>query len=155
MAAPVDLMIQPGAQLPARKLRPGTKLAANLQFKPDGGELLSIPKTDEFKWLADTKIKPDQHFALAAIFEVPTDSLYQFTLKFVGPLTLKIDGQTLLDQDQNVPNWYYVPVPLKAGHHQFELKGIGSQPSGLEVRFGGTGATHLDGAQFRHPVKAN
>jgi uncharacterized protein (TIGR03790 family) len=154
LARPIELTIQPSAQMAARALRQGTKLASNLQFKAAGGELLSVPRTDDYKWLVDTKVKPDETFTLAAIFDVPSDGMYQFELKFVGALSLKVDGQTLLADEQNVPNWHYVPAPLRGGYHQFELKGIGGQPSGMEIRFGGSGATHLDGAQFRHPVKS-
>ncbi len=151
LSAPLALTIVPPAALPAGKLKASTKLTPGLQFKADGDALLVVPATNQKKWLEDTKVKPDQSFILAAIFDVPVDGVYQFELKYVGPLTLKIDGKTVHDEKQKEPLWNYVPLALKAGHHRFELRAKGGQPDGLEIRFGRDGVVDLDGKQFRHP----
>jgi hypothetical protein len=151
LSAPITLSIEPSAPLPPRKLRPGSKLANGLQFKAESGPLLPVPATNERAWLEDTKVKSDESFVLAAIFDVPTTGVYQFELKHVGSLTLKIDGQSVYDAKQKEPLWNYLPLALQAGFHQFELRGNGGQPDGLEVRFGNSGVTDLDGKQFRHP----
>ena len=151
ISKPITLTIVPGPELPPRKLRAGTKLAAGLQFKSDDGQLQVIQLTNASKWLEETKVKSEEPFVLAAIFEAPTPGVYQFDVKHVGPLSLKVDGQTLYDERQKEPQWNYLPVPLQAGYHQFELRGRGGQPDGLEIRFGNSGVTDLDGKQFRHP----
>jgi len=151
LARPISLFIEPGAKLPSRKLRAGMKLNAGLQFKAEGGPTVLMKGTNEFKWLADTKIKPNESFVLAAIFDVPKDGMYQFEVRHVGPLSIKIDGKIVYDATRKETEWNYVPTPLAAGFHQFELKGTGGQPSGMEIRFGSQGAMNLNENQFRHP----
>ena len=151
VAGPIRLTIEPGAEMPRRNLRPGAKFGPGMQFKAAGGPLLGVPLTNEGKWLEETNVKQNEPFVLAAIFEAPVNGIYQFELKHVGPLTLKIDGKSLYDDNQKEPAWNYVPVPLQAGYHQFELRGEGGQPGGLEIRFGRDGVTDLDGKQFGHP----
>ncbi|HVU89213.1 MAG TPA: hypothetical protein VHD36_17945 [Pirellulales bacterium] len=153
ISQPVMLTVVPDAPLPPRKLRAGTKLAAGLQFKAENGPLVPVPLTNEGKWLEDTKIKQDEPFILAAIFEAPTTGLYQFEVKHVGPLALKVDGQSLYGAKQKEAFWHYIPVSLQKGFHQFELRSQGGQPAGLEIRFGNDGVIDLDGKQFRHPGK--
>jgi hypothetical protein len=153
VAQPITLTIYPEAQLPPRQLRSGTKLTAGLQFKAENGPLATIPLTNERKWLEDTKIKQDEAFILASIFEAPENGLYQFEVKHVGPLALKVDGHSLYDAKQKEPAWNYIPVSLQKGLHHFELRSRGGQPEGLEIRFGNDGVTDLDGKQFRHPGK--
>ena len=57
-----------------------------------------IQLTNASKWLEETKVKSEEPFVLAAIFEAPTPGVYQFDVKHVGPLSLKVDGQTLYDE---------------------------------------------------------
>jgi hypothetical protein len=153
LSTPIKLTVKPNAPIQARKLRAGTKLAPGLRFLVDGEKRAKvIPVTNDRKWLEDTGAKGDQKFTLASIFEVPKDGLYQFETKHVGALSIKIDGQKIFDIKQTEPSWYYSSVPLAAGLHEFELKAEASQPSGMDIRFGGPGATYLDGKQFRHPA---
>ncbi len=152
LSAPIQLTIEPDAPLPAQNLRQGMKLVPGLQFLADGEKrAVDIKATDESKWLVDTNVKKDQKFMLAAIFEVPKDGLYQFQVKHVGPLSIRVDKATLYDKKQIDAMWQYVPVGLAAGLHHFQLSGVGGQPTGLEIRFGDSSVMNLDGKQFRHP----
>jgi hypothetical protein len=154
LAKPVTLTIEPGTLMPAQTPRPGTKLAGGMQFKAEGNPPVVVRRTNEGKWLSAMRIKPDQSFTLAATFDVPEDGMYQFEVKHVGPLSIKIDGKAVYDAKQKEPDWNYVPAHLAKGLHYFQLGGVGGQPEGMEIRFGGSGATDLDETRFRHPTKA-
>jgi hypothetical protein len=152
LARPIKMSIAPTAPLPPRALRNGTKLAEGLQFKAENGPVKLVQQTDDKKWLEDTKVKDNEPFLLKAIFEVPKDGVYQFEVKHLATLGITVDGKSLYEEKQKDPVWNYVPVVLSKGLHLFELKGIGGQPAGLEIRFGGSGVMNLDGKQFRHPA---
>ncbi len=151
VSKPVSLVVEGYKALPGRPRPANAKpLVPGLQFLAEGGKPKVIPRTNESKWLLDTEVKKNDKFILASIFRVATDGMHQFQVKHVGPITIKIDGATIYEGDQKTPTWRYVPVALGAGLHHFEMRATGGQPSGLEVRFGGQGATHLDGKQFQH-----
>ena len=123
-----------------------------MPFKAESGTVKLVQQTDDKKWLVDTLVKDNEPFVLKSIFDVPKDGVYQFEVKHVGPLSITVDDTIFYDEKQKDPVWNYVPVALSRGLHLFELKGVGGQPTGLEIRFGGSGVTNLDGKQFRHPA---
>lgn len=153
LSAPIEMTIEPNAPLPGRKTRQGTKLALKdgLQLSTEGAATKVIPGTNEYKWFVDAGVPKDQPFTLVSIFQVPADNVYQFEVKHVGKLSIKVDTVTIYESDQKEPFWRYAPVALGAGMHQFEMNGKGGQPAGLEIRFGPPGATNLSEKQFQHP----
>jgi len=152
VSPPIKLTVDSYTPLPGRKTRPGARpMAPGLQFLAEGGSKLVIPRTNDGKWLKDTKTEKDQKFTMAAIFRIPTEGIYQFQIKHVGPAMIKIDGTPIYNGDQKTPNVNFAPVALGAGLHEFRMTGKGDQPSGFEIRFGGPGSQHLDGKLFQHP----
>ena len=81
------------------------------------------------------------------------DDLYQFEVKHLGQLSLKVDGRSLYDEKQKDRRGTMFPSPCRAAIIISNCRSNGGQPAGLEIRFGGggTGTTDLDGKQFRHP----
>jgi hypothetical protein len=148
----IDVTIEPNPPLPGRKLRAGASPPVpGLQLKPDGGATVVVPHTDKGEWLTRAGVKPDQTFKMVAIFEVPTDGVYQFQALHLGKLSIKVDGTSIYDGDDKQPQMRYAPVSLGRGLHALELNAGGNQPQGLEIRFGGPGTQYLDGKVFRHP----
>ncbi|HEY2838570.1 MAG TPA: TIGR03790 family protein [Pirellulales bacterium] len=152
VSPPIQLTVESYTPFPGRKAKADAKpMLPGLQFLAEGGSKLIVPRTDGGKWLTETKIGKDQKFTMAAIFRIPADGVYQFQMKHVGPAEIKIDGNSIYAGEQKTPQMRYLPVALGAGLHEFRLTGKGDQPTGLEIRFGGPGAQHLDGKLFQHP----
>jgi len=152
VSPPILLTVDPYAPLVGRKPKAGAKpMQPGLQFMADRGTKMIIPRTDGGKWLAETKVGKDQNFTMASIFRVPSEGVYQFQVKHVGKVTIKVDGNAIYEGELKLPQYRYLPVSLGPGLHEFRMTGNGDQPTGLEIRFGGPGAQHLDGKQFQHP----
>jgi hypothetical protein len=110
-----------------------------------------VESTRPRDWLAKAGVKDGQSFTLEGCFDVPADDVYQFQVRFVGELSLEVDGQPL--GEVRGTGWSFLPVALKAGTHRLRVSATPKGKPELELRFGGPGALSVGADRFRHVAK--
>ena len=151
LAEPIALRIKPPAALPASSASAKLNFANGFKVTPrDGAATILEESTGD--WLAKAGVAKDGDYAIDGWFSVPANDVYQFQLRGPAKLRVLVDGQP-----QSWPRgseWWFVPVHLAKGRHRLQIECKADGAPRLDVRFGGPGTRHLDGAHFQHPAPA-
>jgi hypothetical protein len=148
-STPIRMQVFPGNLLPAQQIDVAA-LPEGLKLTDADGGATEIVETTSPDWLGRNGVGPRESFTLSGVYQAPIADVYQFHVRFVGNLTIKVDGQTI---DQFTSEQAYtriIPVVLAAGAHRIELVGTtGAQPM-LEAQFGNQGVAPMQGPAFRY-----
>jgi hypothetical protein len=146
LSQPIEVEVLPPAPLAAQpapeKLEPGMWLTAD-------GLAKGITATSEEKWLEKAGIAADQPYRVRGYLEVGEADVYQLLVRTQQDYTLTVDGAAQAAAPGG-SGWRQHPVHLAAGLHLVEIQGRGPAP--FQIRFGGPGATNIDG-RFKHAGK--
>ncbi len=148
-SAPIKLQVLPNAPLPAQEID-FSSLADGLQLTLADNRVTEVADTTISDWLGRNGVGPQEAFTLAGVYQAPLADVYQFHIRFVGTLSIKIDGQVIDKFTSENQATRIIPVVLAAGAHRIELAGTtGPQPK-LEAQFGNQGVAPLGAPLFRH-----
>jgi hypothetical protein len=149
VSSPVRVQIQPSNPLPAQQIDVPS-LSEGLKLTVDGQAPTVIADTTSADWLARNGVGPRQAFTLSGVFQATQPDIFQFHLRFVGSMTVKVDGQLLEEFTSEQPYTRMIPVVLAAGAHQIELSGVTGDHPKLDALFGNQGATPMMAPMFRY-----
>lgn len=148
ISSPIRLQVFPSSPLPAQQLDVAA-LAEGLKLSLGEGRSTEIADTTTPDWLARNGVGPQQTFALSGVYQAPLADVYQFHIRFVGQLTIKVDGQTIDQFTSENAFTRIIPVVLAAGAHRVELTGVTGPQAKLEAQFGNQGVTPMGAPLFR------
>ncbi len=150
VSAPVRMQVLPSAALPAQELGDFAALPEGLALARNGQPSAVVTDTTTFDWLGRNGVQPLEAFTLSGVFQAAQADVYQFHVRFVGNLAIKVDGQTIDSFASEQPFTRIVPIVLAAGAHQVEFAGTTGNQSRFDVQFGNQGVAALQAPMFRH-----
>jgi len=148
-SAPVRLQIVPSDALPAQNVGDFAALPEGLSLSKEGMSPVTVNDTTTFDWLARNGVGPLETFRLSGVTMAHQADVYQFHVRFVGSLAIRVDGRTVDSFAAEQPVTRIVPVVLAAGAHRIEFAGTTGGQSRFEVSFGNQGVTPIGAPAFR------
>ncbi len=146
LGEPIIVRIKPPPALPPPSANSRRVYADGFTLTHTGKQ--SVVQKAAENWLREAGVASGDAFTVEGWFSVAATDVYQFQLHGATNLRLTVDGQP-----QTWPRgteWWFVPVHLGAGRHSVKIEGTATDGK-FDVRFGGPGSRHLDGAHFQHP----
>lgn len=150
VSSTVRVQVVPSDALPAREFGDIASLPEGLVLVRQGQPAATVVDTTTFDWLGRNGVQPLESFSLSGVFQAAQADVYQFHVRFVGNLAIKVDGQAIDSFSSEQPFTRIVPVVLAAGAHQVEFTGVAGNQARLDVRFGNQGVAPLQAPMFRH-----
>lgn len=111
---------------------------------------ISIQKTTPSSWLVDLGMQPQESYLLSGYTKVLKENVYQFQLSVSGEVQLYINGDLIYARKGDSQKMEYIPVTLKPGWHEVNLRGTFAGKTHLSLAFGGPGAFAVGDRQFHH-----
>jgi len=148
-APPIWIDVKPPPAIPAISSIVGERLADGIRLARADGKTTTVLSTRPSDWLSKAGVKRNEPFMLTSYFRVPAKAEYQFQALLAGNLDITVDGLPVFRGRSDKTLLHYVPVPLDAGWHRFQIDGKVTNVR-LRLYFGGRGTRSLDGKSFKH-----
>ena len=149
LSEPVRVQVKPPPPLDP-VMTPTARLASGLQLSRANVNKQSIIKTIPSNWPVDVGMQPHESYVLTGYLQITHENVYQFQIAVTGNVELFVNGQRTYVKQDGPMVYDYVPVSLRPGWHEIQLRGTTGGHPHIHVAFGGPGLYAIGARQFRH-----